>query len=121
MSSANSPKPGVVAQAKRAALAKFELHAKTILANVQAAIDEQRGELLKEIDERILLQAQLPGIDISAYDVIQRFSVEHQSDRPLAAMVKVGEIGIGPVPLEPHAKYTGFFLMRKLPEEGVKK
>ncbi len=105
-----------ITQSRKALEARFELVGKTVLANVKAALESEKAALLKDFDERLLLQAQLPGMDLSAYDVVQKFDFPWIYAEARAVGVKVGDQIVTNVTVEPRTTYEGFFLFRKRPE-----
>jgi hypothetical protein len=92
-----------------------------MLANVKATLESEQRQLLKEFDERLLLAAQLPGMDLSAYDVVQKFEFDWIYKEPKVCMLKIQDQGLVNVTVEPQTTYEGFFLWRKKARAEEKK
>lgn len=92
---------------------RFKLTCDTVTENVKRTLDDERKNMMREFDERLILQAQLPGMDLSSYDVVQKFDFDWIYKEARALTVKVGDQSITNVTVQPSMSYEGFFLFKK--------
>lgn len=114
-------RPSNITASRKALEAKFDLTIKTLDANMRAYLKAEREALVKEFDQRLTEQAQLPGVDISSYQVFQKFVFLWMYQDSKVVQAKVGDQILANVTVEPGKNYEGFFLFRETPPKEAKK
>ena len=107
-----------VAQARKHLEAKAAVIAAETLATFKRYLDGKNADLVKELDDAVKLQAELPAFDLSQYDEVKRFEFTWLYNNAAACTVKIGE---QPTPanvtMQPGATYRCYLLMRRVTEE----
>ncbi len=112
--------PSRVALAKKSLMESFELSCKQTTEGLKSYLEMKRKEFMKEMNEAIDLAAQLPGIDLSIYDVVRRVYVAWPYSEARSLTMKIGDYSQLTVVVRPGEEYEGIFLWRRRVPETKK-